>query len=122
MPVFVSFFIALRKMAYLPVPSLQTGGALWFTDLTLADPYYILPLAVTGTMFAILEVSVTTQTATGLTALLADSCHVFEGSGLREALGFSHLCMSLRNIKMVRYLETSKCLILVNLPQVPWET
>lgn len=76
MPVFVSFFIALRKMAYLPVPSLQTGGALWFTDLTLADPYYILPLAVTGTMFAILEVSVTTQTATGLTALLADSCHV----------------------------------------------
>lgn len=55
-PVFISFFIALRKMAYLPVPSLQTGGALWFTDLTAADPFYILPLAVTGTMFFILEV------------------------------------------------------------------
>ncbi|XP_071374360.1 mitochondrial inner membrane protein OXA1L isoform X2 [Centroberyx affinis] len=54
-PVFISFFIALRKMAYLPVPSLQTGGALWFPDLTMADPYYILPLAVTGTMFFILE-------------------------------------------------------------------
>uniref|UniRef100_A0A672GIQ8 Membrane insertase YidC/Oxa/ALB C-terminal domain-containing protein n=1 Tax=Salarias fasciatus TaxID=181472 RepID=A0A672GIQ8_SALFA len=54
-PVFISFFIALRKMAYLPVPSLQTGGVLWFTDLSLADPYYILPLAVTGTMFFILE-------------------------------------------------------------------
>ncbi|XP_074555503.1 mitochondrial inner membrane protein OXA1L [Halichoeres trimaculatus] len=54
-PVFISFFIALRKMAYLPVPSMQTGGALWFPDLTLADPYYILPLAVTGTMFFILE-------------------------------------------------------------------
>ncbi|XP_041635736.1 mitochondrial inner membrane protein OXA1L [Cheilinus undulatus] len=54
-PVFVSFFIALRKMAYLPVPSLQTGGMLWFTDLTAADPFYILPLAVTGTMFFILE-------------------------------------------------------------------
>ncbi|XP_042368018.1 mitochondrial inner membrane protein OXA1L [Plectropomus leopardus] len=54
-PVFVSFFIALRKMAYLPVPSLQTGGLLWFTDLTAADPFYILPLAVTGTMFFILE-------------------------------------------------------------------
>ncbi|XP_027143841.1 mitochondrial inner membrane protein OXA1L isoform X1 [Larimichthys crocea] len=54
-PVFVSFFIALRKMAYLPVPSLQTGGVLWFTDLTAADPFYILPLAVTGTMFFILE-------------------------------------------------------------------
>ncbi|XP_069575075.1 mitochondrial inner membrane protein OXA1L isoform X2 [Brachyistius frenatus] len=54
-PVFISFFIALRKMAYLPVPSLQTGGTLWFTDLTAADPFYILPLAVTGTMFFILE-------------------------------------------------------------------
>ncbi|KAF7664286.1 hypothetical protein LDENG_00182880 [Lucifuga dentata] len=54
-PIFVSFFIALRKMAYLPVPSLQTGGTLWFTDLTAADPFYILPLAVTGTMFFILE-------------------------------------------------------------------
>ncbi|XP_074479053.1 mitochondrial inner membrane protein OXA1L isoform X2 [Sebastes fasciatus] len=54
-PVFVSFFIALRKMSYLPVPSMQTGGLLWFTDLTAADPFYILPLAVTGTMFFILE-------------------------------------------------------------------
>lgn len=54
-PIFISFFVALRKMSYLPVPSLQTGGALWFPDLTVADPYYILPLAVTGTMFFILE-------------------------------------------------------------------
>ncbi|XP_015247270.1 PREDICTED: mitochondrial inner membrane protein OXA1L [Cyprinodon variegatus] len=54
-PVFISFFIALRKMAYLPVPSLQTGGLFWFTDLSAADPFYILPLAVTGTMFFILE-------------------------------------------------------------------
>ncbi|KAM7377228.1 hypothetical protein PAMA_013827 [Pampus argenteus] len=54
-PIFISFFIALRKMAYLPVPSLQSGGMLWFTDLTAADPFYILPVAVTGTMFLILE-------------------------------------------------------------------
>ncbi|XP_060769699.1 mitochondrial inner membrane protein OXA1L [Neoarius graeffei] len=54
-PIFISFFIALRKLAYAPVPSMQTGGLWWFTDLTAADPYYILPLAVTGTMFAILE-------------------------------------------------------------------
>lgn len=56
-PIFVSFFIALRKMADLPVPSLQTGGLWWFTDLTASDPFYILPIAVTGTMFAILEVN-----------------------------------------------------------------
>ncbi|XP_043100060.1 mitochondrial inner membrane protein OXA1L [Puntigrus tetrazona] len=55
-PIFISFFIALRKMAYLPVPSLQTGGLWWFTDLTAADPLCILPVVVTGTMFAIVEV------------------------------------------------------------------
>nr|AAI52010.1 Oxa1l protein [Danio rerio] len=54
-PIFLSFFIALRKMSELPVPSLQTGGLWWFTDLTAADPFYILPIAVTGTMVAILE-------------------------------------------------------------------
>ncbi|XP_076828340.1 mitochondrial inner membrane protein OXA1L [Brachyhypopomus gauderio] len=54
-PIFISFFVALRKMAYLPVPSLQTGGLWWFPDLTIADPFYILPVFVTGTMFAILE-------------------------------------------------------------------
>ncbi|XP_077170186.1 mitochondrial inner membrane protein OXA1L [Paroedura picta] len=54
-PVFISFFIALRKMAELPVPSMQTGGLWWFADLTVADPYYILPLSATVTMWAVLE-------------------------------------------------------------------
>ncbi|KAJ1137362.1 hypothetical protein NDU88_003773 [Pleurodeles waltl] len=54
-PVFISFFVALRKMAYLPVPSLQTGGLWWFLDLTAADPLYILPICVTCSMWAILE-------------------------------------------------------------------
>lgn len=54
-PVFISFFIALRKMAELPVESMQTGGLLWFTDLTASDPYYILPLTASATMLATLE-------------------------------------------------------------------
>ncbi|XP_054608817.1 mitochondrial inner membrane protein OXA1L isoform X2 [Dunckerocampus dactyliophorus] len=49
------FLVPLVQMSYLPVPSMQTGGMLWFMDLTAADPFYILPLAVTGTMFFILE-------------------------------------------------------------------
>uniref|UniRef100_A0A8C4FGJ7 OXA1L mitochondrial inner membrane protein n=1 Tax=Catagonus wagneri TaxID=51154 RepID=A0A8C4FGJ7_9CETA len=56
-PIFISFFIALREMANLPVPSLQTGGLWWFQDLTLSDPTYILPLVVTATMWGVLEVS-----------------------------------------------------------------
>ncbi|KAJ8268750.1 hypothetical protein COCON_G00113570 [Conger conger] len=51
----MSFFIGLRQMAYLPVPSMQSGGLWWFTDLTAADPVYILPVAVTLSMFAIVE-------------------------------------------------------------------
>ncbi|XP_053324445.1 mitochondrial inner membrane protein OXA1L [Spea bombifrons] len=54
-PVFISFFMALRQMSYLPVPSMQNGGLWWFADLTAADPYYILPITVTCTMWAVLE-------------------------------------------------------------------
>uniref|UniRef100_A0A8C5PCA3 OXA1L mitochondrial inner membrane protein n=1 Tax=Leptobrachium leishanense TaxID=445787 RepID=A0A8C5PCA3_9ANUR len=54
-PIFISFFMALRQMSYLPVPSLQNGGLWWFMDLTAADPLYILPITVTCTMWAVLE-------------------------------------------------------------------
>uniref|UniRef100_A0A8C0H0E8 OXA1L mitochondrial inner membrane protein n=1 Tax=Chelonoidis abingdonii TaxID=106734 RepID=A0A8C0H0E8_CHEAB len=54
-PIFISFFIALREMAALPVPSMQSGGLAWFVDLTAADPLYVLPLVVTSTMWLILE-------------------------------------------------------------------
>lgn len=50
MPIFLSYFIGIRRMVNTPVESLQTGGALWFTDLTLADPYYLLPLITSATL------------------------------------------------------------------------
>ncbi|XP_013365907.1 PREDICTED: mitochondrial inner membrane protein OXA1L isoform X1 [Chinchilla lanigera] len=59
-PVFVSFFIALREMANLPVPSMRTGGLWWFQDLTVSDPMFILPLAVTATMWGVLELGAET--------------------------------------------------------------
>lgn len=59
-PIFISFFIALREMANLPVPSMQTGGLWWFQDLTVCDPLYILPLAVTATMWCVLELGAET--------------------------------------------------------------
>jgi YidC/Oxa1 family membrane protein insertase len=39
----VSTFFAIRKMCKLPVESMRDGGALWFSDLTIADPFYVLP-------------------------------------------------------------------------------
>ena len=46
-------FRLLRAMTELPVPGLQSGGALWLQDLTIADPYLILPvLNAAGVFFA----------------------------------------------------------------------
>lgn len=43
-PVGIGFFRSLNGMARLPVPSMETQGVLWFQDLTVPDPYYILPI------------------------------------------------------------------------------
>jgi YidC/Oxa1 family membrane protein insertase len=44
LPVFISFFWAIRGMTELPLESMKTGGLYWFTDLTVPDPAYVLPL------------------------------------------------------------------------------
>lgn len=54
-PVMISFFMALRAMAELPVPGFLDGGLAWFTDLSVKDPYYILPVLSSAGMLAILE-------------------------------------------------------------------
>lgn len=43
-PVFFGIYNLLRNMSELPVPGLLDGGVAWFTDLTSADPYMILPI------------------------------------------------------------------------------
>jgi len=50
-PVFMSFFFALRGMAYCPVESLTTGGLLWFEDLTVKDPFWALPVLTSATLY-----------------------------------------------------------------------
>lgn len=41
-PIFISFFVGLRRLPeYCDV---STGGMAWFTDLSVPDPYYILPV------------------------------------------------------------------------------
>ncbi|RYO82258.1 hypothetical protein DL762_000267 [Monosporascus cannonballus] len=44
-PFSFGMFRLVRGMASIPVPSMETGGFAWFTDLTIHDPYYILPIA-----------------------------------------------------------------------------
>ncbi|KAM0328608.1 hypothetical protein ACHAQA_005018 [Verticillium albo-atrum] len=54
-PFSYGFFIVLNNMAKIPVPSLETGGLLWFKDLSVADPFFILPVAAPIAMIAMLK-------------------------------------------------------------------
>lgn len=54
-PVFVSFFIGLRQMANAPVESLRDGGLFWFTDLTMPDQFFLLPLLTSATLYLTIE-------------------------------------------------------------------
>ncbi|KAI7873221.1 60Kd inner membrane protein-domain-containing protein [Mucor mucedo] len=55
MPVMISFFMAIRGMAELPVPGLTDEGILWFTNLAEKDPYYILPVVSAAGVMLVLE-------------------------------------------------------------------
>lgn len=48
---------ALRGISELPAPGMSTNGWAWFTDLTVADPYYLLPAMTGGVLFVLMKVS-----------------------------------------------------------------
>jgi len=52
LPVFITFYMALSTMSQY-YPGLKTGGAFWFVDLSLPDPYFILPI-VNGISFLLM--------------------------------------------------------------------
>ena len=53
-PTFLSFFFALRHMCE-HVPSFAEGGALWFTNMAVADPMYISPVLTSATFLLVTE-------------------------------------------------------------------
>lgn len=55
-------FFLLRAMAKLPVPGLETGGILWFHNLTVPDPFLLLPVATAGLMHWVMRVCTTFST------------------------------------------------------------
>ncbi|KAH7396331.1 mitochondrial export translocase Oxa1 [Pyrenochaeta sp. MPI-SDFR-AT-0127] len=50
-----SAFRFLRAMGDLPVPGMNQDGFLWFSDLTVRDPYFILPAATTAIMYTVFK-------------------------------------------------------------------
>lgn len=59
----MSFFFALKGMSNAPVESMKEGGLFWFTDLTICDPYYILPVLTSITVWATIEVTTSCKTS-----------------------------------------------------------
>ncbi|CAG4943660.1 unnamed protein product [Parnassius apollo] len=57
-PLFISFFVGLRGMANCPVESMMNGGLWWFTDLTVPDQFFLLPLITSATLWATIELGV----------------------------------------------------------------
>lgn len=68
MPFFLSFYFGIRGMVNAPVESMQHGGMSWFTDLTAADPLYILPLITCGTLWLTMNSALATTPMTSDTA------------------------------------------------------
>lgn len=56
MPVFITMYHVIRAHNE-NLPSFAHGGALWFTDLTAPDPYFLLPILSACLMLASFEVS-----------------------------------------------------------------
>lgn len=55
MPIGIGVFRLTGACADLPVPAFETGGFLWVTDLTMPDPYYVLPIASGLMMYNMLQ-------------------------------------------------------------------
>lgn len=47
-PFTIGLFNTIRNMTAVPVPGMETAGFLWFADLTVRDPYFILPVTATA--------------------------------------------------------------------------
>ncbi|XP_021748335.1 mitochondrial inner membrane protein OXA1-like [Chenopodium quinoa] len=53
-PIFISFFLAISNMVE-KVPSMKSGGALWFTDLTTPDNLFIFPVLASLSFLVLVE-------------------------------------------------------------------
>lgn len=56
MPIFITMYYVIRTFDQTHA-GFSSGGMLWFKDLTVADPYYILPVLSAATMFASMEIT-----------------------------------------------------------------
>ena len=76
-PFFMSMFIGLRGMANLPLESMMSGGVFWFHDLTVPDPYYLLPLLTSTTFYLQIHLGADGMSTQSLGPLAKNALKVF---------------------------------------------
>ncbi|XP_031850078.1 OXA1L mitochondrial inner membrane protein [Nomia melanderi] len=103
-PVFISMFFGLRAMANTPLESLKEGGLWWCKDLTIADPYYILPLLNSLTIYLTLKRSL----ATGEIMLPPQIKYVFY---ILPVITFPFLC-NFPGIMLCYFITTNICTLI----------
>ncbi len=76
LPIFLVLYYTIRHFDKLE--SFKTGGLLWFKDLTVADPLFILPVLYVLTMMASQELAMRN------TAAAAEADHALHAHSLRH--------------------------------------
>jgi YidC/Oxa1 family membrane protein insertase len=54
-PIFIGMFFGMKKMPGIFTEEMSTGGIMWFTDLTVPDPTYVLPIVCGISFLATIE-------------------------------------------------------------------
>lgn len=78
-------FFGLKKMPHIYTDEFSIGGMYWFTDLTVPDPYYILPFASAGTFLGLIEM--------GKKQMLASQSNKQQGELMLNVFRFLSLMM-----------------------------
>ena len=55
-PLFIGMFFGLKKVSNYFPEELKVGGMFWFVDLSVPDPYYVLPLMSSATFLILVEI------------------------------------------------------------------
>ena len=77
LPFFMSMFLGLRGMANLPLESMMSGGLYWFKDLTVPDPFYVLPALVSATLFLQIRIGADGMSTSGMGPMVQQGLKVF---------------------------------------------
>lgn len=82
-PIFMSMFFSLQKMPHYFADIMSTGGLLWFPDLVIPDPMYMLPIISSATFLATIQLTQTNLNATANNPAQANiMMAVFRGLGI----------------------------------------